>query len=136
VQKHAGEQRDQDRPCVDEHRRGARIDLPLGAVEDDVVEPEPEHAAEGEQRQVAPRGQRLAPHEHEHAECGARDEQPAERERPGREVVARRADADERRAHSVTVSRAAPAAARRALARCLGRQFAHHVVITTRPCVP
>ena len=40
----AGEDRDQDRPDVDQHGGGAGVDPRLGGIQRDVVEPEPEDA--------------------------------------------------------------------------------------------
>ena len=48
-QQQAGEDRDQDRADVDQHRRRAGVQMLLGGVERDVVDAEPAHAADGEQ---------------------------------------------------------------------------------------
>jgi hypothetical protein len=93
----AGKEGDQDRPDVDEHRGGAGVDSPLARVQGDVVGGEPEEAAETDQRQVARARERLPPCEDEQPEDQAADEEPAERERRGREVVACGSDPDERR---------------------------------------
>ena len=97
AQDEAGEDGDQDRPDVDEHRGRARVHASLGLVESDVVEAEPEDADEGDHSQITSRGQRLAAPENDQPERQARDRQPAERERAGREVLSCVADADERR---------------------------------------
>ena len=49
-----GEQREDQRPDVDQHRGGAGVDPLLGGVERDVVDAEPEQAADEQQRPVAP----------------------------------------------------------------------------------
>ena len=55
--------------------------MALRRVERDVVGGEPEHAAETDQRQVAPRGKRLATNRDEDAEDGDPDREPRQRER-------------------------------------------------------
>src|SRR5262249_26213364 len=96
AENHTSEDRDQDRTDVHEHCRGPRVDAPLSRVQHDAVETEPEDAAEGDLRKVASSRQRLAAHQREPAERRAADEQSPERERAGREMVSRGADADER----------------------------------------
>ena len=55
AQQQSGEHRDQDRADVDQHRRRAGVQVLLGGVERHVVDAEPAHAADGEQRPL-PRG--------------------------------------------------------------------------------
>ena len=97
VQQQACEQRDEDRPDVDEHRGRPRIDPLLGGVEQHVVGAEPEHPAEDQARHVRARRQRLAADGDEDAEHTRGDQQPAERERPGGQLAPGVADPDERR---------------------------------------
>jgi hypothetical protein len=91
----AGQERDQKRAEVDEHGRGPRVDAPFRLVQRDVVEREPEHAAEGDRGHVMRCGQRLAPQCDEHAESDARDREPPERKRFGRQLARSGADGDE-----------------------------------------
>ena len=92
-----GEKRDQDRAEADEHRRRAGVDLPLAGVQEEAVPGEPEEAADGDRREVAPRGERLSFDGDHQAEDDARDDHAQERERPRREVVSGGADPDEAR---------------------------------------
>jgi hypothetical protein len=69
----------------------------LARIERDVVEREPQQAAEHDRREVAPRGQRLPPDGDDQPEDDAADEQPSDGQRPGREVRPGGPDADERR---------------------------------------
>ena len=97
MQKHAREDRDQDRPDVHEHRRGSGVDPLLSGVERDVVQAEPEDAADRDARQLAAAGHRRAAHEDEDPEGGAPHEEPPERERSRRELAVGEPDRDERR---------------------------------------
>ena len=90
------EDRDQDRPDVDEHRRGAGVDPALGLVEGDVVDAEPGQAADEQGHHVAARGTGDSPRQRGCSEHDGADEQAAERERSRRELAAGAADADER----------------------------------------
>jgi hypothetical protein len=96
AQQPAGEQRDQDRADVDEHRGRAGIHSPLGLVQRDVVDPEPQHAAHHQPRQIAPRRQRFAADEHDDPEDHAADQQPPERQRAPGQLLTGRPDPDER----------------------------------------
>ncbi len=103
----AGQQRDQDRADVDEHCRGAGVDPLLGRIQQDAVDAEPEQAAERDQRQVAGGWKRFLPGEDEQAEEDCCDRETSEREPARGEVVAGRADPDERRSQRTTVMPAA-----------------------------
>jgi len=93
----AGEERDKEGPEVDEHRRGARVDVALRVVQRDVVQRKPEHAAEGDCGHV-PRGrQRLAPHCDHEAERDAREREAPEREGLRRQLARSGANGDEGR---------------------------------------
>ena len=92
-----GEKRDQDRTQADEHRCRAGVDLPLAGVQEEAVPGEPEEAADGNCREVAPRGERLSFDGDHQAEDDARDDHAQERERPRREVVSGGADPDKAR---------------------------------------
>jgi hypothetical protein len=78
----AGKQRDEDRADVHEHRRRARIHSLLGLVQGQVVEPEPEDAADDDARPVAATRKPATLKEDEDAEQSASDREPAEAERP------------------------------------------------------
>ena len=92
-----GQERDQDRADVDEHRRRAGIHTLLGLVENGVVEPEPEHAARHEQRKLRATRPASSAGERERAEQKASDGEPAQAQRAGRQVLPRGTDADEGR---------------------------------------
>ena len=97
AQQEAGEQRDQQRPDVDQHRRGAGVQVPFGGVERHVVDAEPADPAADEQRPLpAGRAHPVTAREQQAQHDGA-DQQPAERQGPGREVGAHRTDRDEGR---------------------------------------
>ena len=98
VQQQPGEHREEHRADVDEHRRGAGVDALLGGVEQHVVGAEPQQPAEHEPRHVAARRERVAPRTATSAPSAAAPTS----SRPsvsgaGRQVLARGADADERR---------------------------------------
>ena len=97
MQQHAGEQRDQHRPDVDEHRRRACIDPLLRRVEQHVVGREPEQPACEQPAEIAARRQRVVARGDEQAQHRGGDEQAPERQRTGGDVLAGGADADERR---------------------------------------
>ena len=83
AEQHAGEQGEDQRPDVDEHRGRPRVDALLGGVERDVVDAEPEQAADQQQPPVpAGRPPRSADH-HDGAEHETPDEQPAQRQGTG-----------------------------------------------------
>ena len=97
----AGDDRDQHRPDIDEHRGRPGVDPPLARVQREVVGEEPQQAAQ-EQRgahdaQVGAARQPLAAHDHHRAERRGRDDEARERERAGAERPPGRANADERR---------------------------------------
>ena len=92
-----GEEGDEDRAGVDEHRRGARVEIPLGLVQRDVVHGEPEQARGDDQRQVAARRPAQPADQDDDAQRDRPDGQPPQGQRPGREVVDDRPDPDERR---------------------------------------
>ena len=75
VENDAGENGDEDRPDVHEHRRGSGVDAPLGLVQDDAVDAEPEDAEEHDARQISLRRQRFASRERQCAERNARDDE-------------------------------------------------------------
>jgi hypothetical protein len=89
------EKRDQDWPHVDEHRRRARIHSLLGLVQGQVVEPEPEDAADDDARPLAATGQPASLKEDEDAEQGASDREPPQAQRARRQVLACRPDPHE-----------------------------------------
>ena len=98
LQEHAGEHGDQDRADVDEHRGGARVDVALGLVERDVVDRRTRGRRRARDAARRARGGSGARRDGDQgAERDAADQQPAERERAGGEVVAGGADPDERR---------------------------------------
>jgi hypothetical protein len=76
-----GQDRDQDRPDVDEHRRSAGVHVPLGSIEGHAVDPEPRHAVDRNREQIAPGRQRLSAGECDRTEDGAAHDQAAKRER-------------------------------------------------------
>jgi len=87
--------RDQDGADVDEHRRRAGVDAALGRVEGNVVDAEPGDAADQQPWPVlSARPVRRSCRQHR-AQHQAADQQPAERQRAGREVVAEVADRHE-----------------------------------------
>ena len=92
-----GEDRDQDRPDVDQHRRRPGVEVLLGGVESDVVDAEPADAAHGEPGPLPAVGTHPAPAGQQGPEDGGADQQPAQSERPGREVLPHRADGHEGR---------------------------------------
>ena len=69
-----GEQRDQDRADVDEHGRRAGVDPPLGLVEGDAVDPEPQQAEDHDRGDVAAGRQRLTAHRHDGGESETADQ--------------------------------------------------------------
>jgi hypothetical protein len=91
-----GKEGDEDGAEVDKHRGRPRIDASLCLVQGDVVQREPEDAAERNRRQVAKPRQPLTPYDDEQSERDAGDPQPPERESLRRELPRRRADGDER----------------------------------------
>jgi hypothetical protein len=95
----------------------------LARIERDVVEREPQQAAEHDRRKVAARRQRLPPHGDDQAQDDAADQQPPNRERPGPEVRAGGADADERRRPQRDADE--PRGRRRAPLRGHGASIAH-----------
>ena len=92
-----GEQRHDDRTDLHDERGRAGVDAALGLVEGEVVDAEPAHAAEQEQRPVTAGRPGARPAEDEHPERDGRDEQPAQRQRPGRHVASEVPDRDESR---------------------------------------
>ncbi len=93
----ASEDRDEDRADVDKQRGDSGVEVALGGVQGDVVDAEPEHAADRDPAQRPARRHRLATRQRQRPERQRPDHEPAQRQRPGLEVPARVADADERR---------------------------------------
>src|SRR4028118_1416864 len=90
AQQGAREDRDKDGAYAHEHGRGTCVHQPLGGVERDVVEPEPQHPAQGDGREVPPRREPLPTDQDERAERGAADQQPRQRQGAGGKGRARR----------------------------------------------
>jgi len=88
---------DDDWRDEDEHRSGPRIDAPLGLIEHDVVDAEPEQSGEQQQTELAGGERRTKGASRlEAAKQQAAHEQSSQCQRARRECAASRADADER----------------------------------------
>jgi hypothetical protein len=87
----------QDGADLDQHGRGAGVELVLGGVERDVVDREPGHAAAKEQLPLAPGGRDPARAKLQGAEQDHADREPAQGQGARADVGADRADRDERR---------------------------------------
>lgn len=94
--KQPGEDRDEDRPDIDEHRRRAGVDQLLPGVECHEVRAEPHNAGGCDQRPVAtPHRKAGPPNADEDGEDKAGHQEAAKGERSGVEVVGHGADPDE-----------------------------------------
>ena len=93
-----GEQCDQDRPDVDQHRRCSGVHASFGGVQHDVVDREPRESADRDEHPLPARRPNPAAAGDLHgAEREASDQKPPEGERARIERVADSANGDERR---------------------------------------
>jgi len=86
AQKGGGQDHDQDRPDADEHRGRSGVNAPLGLIEDDVVETEPDQAGDEHEPQVATGWPDPSTAPQQRAQHDAAEHQSPERESAGENV--------------------------------------------------